>query len=87
MGCEGPEKRKGPRKPGSQCVAWHMPKIERTIADVNVTAHTFHFITPAATDSLKIPTACNTCHRDKSTARAADALAHWNGRSPWRMGN
>ncbi len=70
--------------PGSQCVACHMPKIEQTIADVNVRSHTFHFVYPARTDSLKIPNACNVCHTDKSTAWAADALTHWKDRSPWR---
>ena len=36
---------------GSECVACHMPKIEQTIADVNVSSHTFHFVTPAQTDA------------------------------------
>ena len=73
--------------PGSDCVACHMPKIEQTIADVNVAAHTFRFITPTATDSLKVPNACNACHKDKTTAWTAEALAHWTDRSPWRMAN
>ena len=42
---------------GSECVACHMPKIEQTIADVNVRSHTFKFITPAMTDQFKIPNA------------------------------
>ena len=70
---------------GSDCVACHMPKIEQTIADVNVSAHTFHFITPAATDAMNIPNACNGCHKDKTTAWAAKALAGWTDKSPWRM--
>jgi predicted CXXCH cytochrome family protein len=45
--------------PGSECVACHMPKIEQTIADVNVASHTFHFVYPNLTESLKIPNACN----------------------------
>jgi predicted CXXCH cytochrome family protein len=72
---------------GSQCIACHMPKIEETIADVNVHAHTFRFITPAETDAYKIPNACNVCHSDKSTDWAGAALKSWRGRSPWRMGN
>ncbi len=36
-----------------------MPKIEQTIADVNVRAHTFKFITPAESEAMKIPNACN----------------------------
>jgi hypothetical protein len=69
---------------GSQCVACHMPKIEQTIADVNVSSHTFHFVYPERTERLKIPNACNVCHKDRSTAWAADALRRWNDRSPWR---
>jgi formate-dependent nitrite reductase cytochrome c552 subunit len=69
---------------GSQCVACHMPKIEQTIADVNVSSHTFHFVYPEWTERLKIPNACNVCHKDRSTAWAADALRRWNDRSPWR---
>ena len=37
---------------GSECVACHMPRIEQTIADINVRAHTFKFITPAKSDAL-----------------------------------
>ena len=63
-----------PGSAGSECVACHMPKIEQTIADVNVRAHTFKFITPAESDALKIPNACNLCHADKTTAWATAAL-------------
>jgi hypothetical protein len=72
---------------GSQCVACHMPKIEETIADVNVRAHTFRFITPEETDAYKIPNACNVCHSDKSTEWAGAVLKSWRDRSPWRMDN
>ena len=75
-----------PGSPGSQCVACHMPKIEQTIADVNVRAHTFRFISPAASDALKIPNACNLCHADKTTAWATGVLKSWQDRSPWRVG-
>jgi predicted CXXCH cytochrome family protein len=71
--------------PGSQCVACHMPKIEQTVANVNVASHTFHFVTPSETDSLKIPNACNACHKDKDTAWATQVLASWKDRSPWRV--
>jgi hypothetical protein len=64
-----------------------MPKIEQTIADVSVRAHTFKFITPAESDALKIPNACNLCHADKATAWATQALKGWQDRSPWRMAN
>jgi predicted CXXCH cytochrome family protein len=98
--CHGPNSQNGPHaatleahthhkadSPGSQCVACHMPAIEQTIADVNVSSHTFHFVTPAQTDALKIPNACNVCHKDQPTSWAANALASWRDRSVWRMNN
>jgi hypothetical protein len=62
-----------------------MPKIQQTIADVNVRAHTFRFITPAEGERLKIPGACAQCHADKGTKWATDALRAWRGVSPWRV--
>jgi hypothetical protein len=62
-----------------------MPKIEATIADVKVRAHTFAFITPAMTDKYKIPNPCTSCHTDKSTAWATEAMRQWPERSPWRL--
>jgi predicted CXXCH cytochrome family protein len=98
MDCHGPLSLNGPRtatieehthhkkgSAGSSCVACHMPKIETTIADVKVRAHTFGFITPAKTDRYKIPNPCTACHVDKTTAWAAAALRRWPERSPWRM--
>jgi predicted CXXCH cytochrome family protein len=96
--CHGPTSPNGPHaasiedhthhargSAGSECIACHMPKIEQTIADVNVRSHTFAFITPTATDRLKIPNACTGCHADKSTAWARDALMSWTNMSPWRV--
>jgi predicted CXXCH cytochrome family protein len=98
--CHGPNTQNGPHaatieehthhpagSSGSECVACHMPKIAQTIADVNVASHTFHFVYPDLTDSLKIPNACNECHKNKSTEWATDALVHWKDRSPWRTEN
>ncbi len=98
LDCHGPLSLYGPRtatleehthhKPGSagsECVACHMPKIETTIAGVNVSAHTFRFISPAMTDKYSIPNPCTSCHKDKSTAWALDAMRHWPERSPWRI--
>ena len=98
LDCHGPNAANGPHaasleahthhKPdsaGSECIACHMPKIEQTIGDVNVRAHTFRFITPAETDALGIPNACNVCHNDKTSAWSAAALKSWTDRSPWRM--
>ena len=99
LDCHGPNTANGPHAPtieahthhksgsaGSECVACHMPKIEQTIADVNVRAHTFRFITPAQSDAIKIPNACNLCHSDKPTVWATAALKSWQDRSPWRVG-
>ena len=69
---------------GSQCVACHMPQIEVTVANVNVHAHTFQFITPTMTEKYKIPNSCNGCHADKSTTWATEAIRQWPERSPWR---
>jgi predicted CXXCH cytochrome family protein len=98
LDCHGPNTQAGPHaatieqhthhkagSPGSECVACHMPKIAQTIADQNVRSHTFHFVTPGDTETLKIPNACTVCHTDKSTDWAAVALRSWPDRSPWRM--
>ena len=95
--CHGPSSPNGPHAPtleehthhqrgsaGSQCVACHMPRIEQTIADINVRSHTFAFITPSMTDQYKIPNACTDCHKDKTTRWASDALKTWTNVSPWR---
>jgi predicted CXXCH cytochrome family protein len=71
---------------GSACIGCHMPPIAQTIADVNVRSHTFRFVTPAETDALGVPNACNACHADRSTAWATTQLQSWTDRSPWRMG-
>jgi predicted CXXCH cytochrome family protein len=96
--CHGPSSPNGPHaasveahthhargSAGSECVACHMPKIEQTIADVNVRSHTFAFIPPSATDNYKIPNSCTTCHTDKTTQWAREALRGWSGVSPWRV--
>ena len=96
--CHGPKSPNGPRtatveqhthhragSSGNECVNCHMPKIEQTIADVNVRAHTFRFISPAAGERLKIPNGCGGCHADKGTAWATEALRGWKEISPWRM--
>jgi predicted CXXCH cytochrome family protein len=72
---------------GSQCVSCHMPSIETEgVPNTFVHAHTFRFITPMMTDQYKIPNPCTTCHTDKSTQWATDAMRGWNERSPWRLG-
>ena len=71
--------------PGSACIECHMPKIEQTIADVNVRSHTFHFVSPAAAEAMHMPNACNICHKDQTVTWATDALKSWTERSPWRV--
>jgi len=98
LNCHGPASPNGPRgatieahthhraeSAGSDCVSCHMPKIEQTIADINVRSHTFNFITPEMTDQYKIPNACTTCHSDKTTSWARAAMKEWSGISPWRV--
>ena len=98
MDCHSPGGRNGPRgttlaehthhkdgSAGSECVACHMPKIEVTIPGAFVSAHTFAFITPAMTDKYKISNPCTTCHADKTTAWASEAMRRWPEPSPWRM--
>jgi predicted CXXCH cytochrome family protein len=97
--CHGPNSPNGPHaatieahthhqrgSAGSECVECHMPKIAQEMADVNVRSHTFRFITPAMTDALKIPNPCTSCHTDKTTAWATEALRGWSNVSPWRAG-
>jgi predicted CXXCH cytochrome family protein len=100
LDCHGPSSPNGPRtatieehthhkegSAGSQCVACHMPAIETEgPPGTFVHAHTFRFITPAMTDANKIPNPCTSCHSDKTTAWATDAMKQWNERSPWRLG-
>jgi predicted CXXCH cytochrome family protein len=96
--CHGPASPNGPHaasiedhthhqrgSAGGECVACHMPRIEQTIADVNVRSHTFKFITPAMTDQLKIPNPCTGCHTERTTQWAREALNNWSGISSWRV--
>jgi predicted CXXCH cytochrome family protein len=70
---------------GNECAACHMPSIEQTIANVNVRAHTFRFITPAEGARLKIPDACSACHADKGAVWSSEQLKKWGTVSPWRV--
>jgi predicted CXXCH cytochrome family protein len=98
--CHGPKSPNGPHtasiaehthhpqgSPGGECIACHMPEIEQTIANINVRSHTFRFITPATTDSLKVPNPCTSCHADKTIKWATEQLTSWKEFSPWRVGN
>ncbi len=98
LDCHGPLSPNGPRtatleehthhkkgSAGSQCVACHMPKIETTLGDVKVRAHTFAALSPVMTDKYQIPNPCTSCHTDKSTVWALETLRQWPERSPWRL--
>ncbi|HVZ23230.1 MAG TPA: cytochrome c3 family protein [Vicinamibacterales bacterium] len=100
LDCHGPKSPNGPHtatieqhthhtagSAGNECVNCHMPQIEPEIAGVNVRSHTFKFISPATTDALKVPNPCTTCHTDKTTKWALDALKSWPEFSPWRVAN
>ena len=96
--CHSPNSQNGPHtasleehthhpanSPGSQCVACHMPKILPELpGGPFVATHTFHFVTPKQTEEMKIPNACNTCHKDKDPAWADTQLASWKTNSVWR---
>jgi predicted CXXCH cytochrome family protein len=73
--------------PGSQCTACHMPRIEQTIKDNYVSAHTFRFISPVQTEQSGIPNPCTSCHTDKSNQWAITELKKWTNVSPWRVSN
>ena len=62
-----------------------IPDLATTIADIKVRAHTFNFIPPSSTDKYQIPNPCTSCHKDKPTSWATQALTHWPERSPWRL--
>lgn len=98
LSCHAPNSQNGPRaasieshthhepgSTGSQCVACHMPKIARTISTVNVSSHTFRFVTPSESEHLNVPNACNVCHTAETNDWASAALRTWPDRSPWRM--
>ena len=63
-----------------------MPQIESEgVPGAFVHAHTFRFIPPEMTDKYKIPNSCNTCHKDKSTTWATQAIKQWSNYSPWQL--
>ena len=96
--CHGPKSPNGPHaatieqhthhqpgSAGSECVSCHMPKIAQMLGDVMVRSHTFKFIAPAEAERLRMPNPCITCHTDKTSAWATDALKSWPEFSPWRV--
>jgi hypothetical protein len=37
------------------------------------------------TDRYKVPNPCTSCHTDKTTSWAREAMSRWPGISPWRV--
>ena len=62
-----------------------MPRIEQTIKDNYVSAHTFRFVTPQETEHFGIPNPCTSCHVGKSNDWARKQLDGWISTSPWRV--
>ena len=97
LDCHGPQRQAGPvgtieqhtqhapESTGSRCVACHMPAIARTVGEVNVRSHTFRFLSPVVTQRYGVPNPCTSCHTDRTTEWAVDALRRWPGTSPWRV--
>jgi predicted CXXCH cytochrome family protein len=99
LDCHGPSSPNGPRaatieahthhktgSPGSACVACHMPAIETEgVPNTFVHAHTFKVIPPEMTDRYTVPNPCTSCHADKTTSWAREAMRRWSGVSPWRV--
>lgn len=99
LDCHGPSTPNGPRaatieqhthhkkdSTGSDCVACHMPAIETEgVPGAFVHAHTFRFISPPMTEKYGIPNPCTSCHKEKSTAWAAEAMKGWTEASPWQV--
>jgi hypothetical protein len=71
-----------PGSSGNECVACHMPQIEQTMADVMVRSHTFKFISPTSTETLKVPNPCTGCHTEKTIPCATNELQTWKGLLP-----
>jgi predicted CXXCH cytochrome family protein len=64
--------------PGSECVSCHMPAIETEgVPGAFVHAHTFRVVSPSMTDKYGIPNPCTSCHKEKSTEWARDAMSRW----------
>ena len=70
---------------GSSCVACHMPQIARTVGNVNVSSHTFKFISPLDTQRYGVPNPCTSCHTNETNEWALAELRTWPHVSSWRV--
>ena len=65
---------------GALCVNCHMPTHTYMVVDVR-RDHSIRVPRPDFSVAYGTPNACNQCHKDKSNAWAADAVAKWYGPS------
>jgi predicted CXXCH cytochrome family protein len=65
-------------KPGSHCIDCHMPTRTYMRVD-NRHDHSLRIPRPDLSVRLGTPNSCNGCHRDRSPAWAATAVARWYG--------
>jgi tetratricopeptide (TPR) repeat protein len=63
---------------GALCVSCHMPTRTYMVVDAR-RDHSFRVPRPDFSVAYGTPNACNQCHKDKSNAWAADAVAKWYG--------
>ena len=67
----------------SACTACHMPQRNYMVIDARAD-HSLRVPRPDLSEALGTPNACNSCHRDKTSAWAAAALEGWYPDSPHR---
>lgn len=65
---------------GTLCVSCHMPTRTYMVVDVR-RDHSFRVPRPDFSVAYGTPNACNQCHKDKSSAWAAEIAAKWYGPS------
>jgi hypothetical protein len=63
-----------------------MTGIAQLLGDAMVCSYTFKFIVPTEAERLKMPNSWTTCHTDKPTAWATEALRTWPEFWAWRSG-
>lgn len=63
---------------GALCVNCHMPTRAYMVIDIR-RDHSFRVPRPDFSIAYGTPNACNQCHKDKSSAWAADAVRKWYG--------
>ena len=96
--CHGPNSPNGPHAPTIEAHTHHtagsagqrmrhLPHAENRadIADINVRAHTFKFITPGNHGNAEGSECLRRVSRKRSAEFVAKALKSWSNVSPWRM--